>query len=363
MAAVLEPGSGHAIGILGGGQLGRMLAVAAARLGFRTVVLDPDADCPAAQLASRHLACAYDDPAGLEEMAQACDVITYEFENVPVETAVRLGGEVPVFPPAGALETAQDRLIEKRHLAELGIATAPFEAVATMNELIAAHERLGADTVLKTRRLGYDGKGQLPLTGRIDGATANQAETLLAVPCVIEQRVELKSEISVIAARGLDGEIHCYDAARNVHEDGILVSSTVPADVRGEIEAHAQQITGRLLDSLDYVGVIGVEFFIANEDELLLNEFAPRVHNSGHWTEAACAISQFEQHIRAITGLPLGEPARHSDCLMKNLIGDEAKEASQWLTSAGAKLHLYGKTQIRPGRKMGHVTVLRHQSP
>ncbi len=359
MAAALEPGAGHAIGILGGGQLGRMLASAAARLGFRTIVLDPDADCPAAQLASRHLTYNYDDPAGLEEMARGCDVITYEFENVPLDTAVQLSAKVSVFPPAGALKTAQDRLVEKRHLAELGIATAPFEAIESMNELIAAHERLGADTIAKTRRLGYDGKGQLALAGPVTDAAADRAEALLGVACVLERRVELKCEISIIAARGLNGEIRCYDAARNVHENGILVSSTVPADIDAKIEAQAQEVARRLLDSLDYVGVIGVEFFITAGDALLVNEFAPRVHNSGHWTEAACAVSQFEQHIRAIAGLPLGDPARHSDCVMRNLIGDEVTEAAQWLAAAGAKLHLYGKTQTRPGRKMGHVTVLR----
>ncbi len=356
MIAPLKPGS--TIGIVGGGQLGRMLAMAAARLGYRTVVLEPQVDCPAAQTANRQIVAAYDDPAALAELAGECAVITYEFENVPVAAAESLTAHVPVFPPPRALEAAQDRLVEKTALNAMGIATARFAAVGNNRELRDALAAFGGNGVLKTRRLGYDGKGQklFRAAGRddIDGTFAAMG----GVPLILESLVPFEREISVIAARGRDGATVAFDAAENVHRDGILHTSTVPAAASAATLEAARDAATAILDGLEYVGVIGVEFFVMADGSVLANEIAPRVHNSGHWTEAACAVSQFEQHIRAVAGLPLGDPARHSDCVMENLIGDDIERVPQLVAESGLVLHLYGKTEARPGRKMGHFTRL-----
>ncbi|MEW9805853.1 5-(carboxyamino)imidazole ribonucleotide synthase [Mesorhizobium sp. ZMM04-5] len=351
----LPPGS--TIGIIGGGQLGRMLAMAAARLGYRTVVLEPSVDCPAAQLASRQLAGTYDDPAALAELARLCDVVTYEFENVPVAAAVGLTRDVPVFPPPRALEVSQDRLAEKRFLNGIGIPTAAFLPVDNDADLASALSEFGGSGVLKTRRLGYDGKGQRVFRdfhGDVDGAWAAMG----GVPLILEALVSFSCEISVIAARAGDGSVAAYDPAQNVHRDGILHRSTVPAAISRETSDLAVSSARAIVQALDYVGVIGVEFFVAGDGRLLVNEIAPRVHNSGHWTEAACAISQFEQHIRAICGLPLGDTRRHSDCVMENLVGDEVGRAPHLLGEPDLLLHLYGKADVRKGRKMGHFTRL-----
>jgi 5-(carboxyamino)imidazole ribonucleotide synthase len=345
------------IGIMGGGQLGRMLAIAAARLNFRTVVLDPQADCPAAQLANRQIVAAYDDPQGLAELAATADIVTYEFENVPVEAAKRLAREVPVYPPPKALEVAQDRLVEKRFLNDCGIPTARFHAVDSQAGLEAGLAAFGGAGVLKTRRLGYDGKGQRMFRSAAD-RPAGAFAALGGVPQILESLVAFEREISVIAARGLDGAVACYDPAENVHRDGILHTSTLPARIRRETAAAAQAAAGKVLDALGYVGIIGIEFFVLPDGNLVANEMAPRVHNSGHWTEAACVISQFEQHVRSVAGLPLGSPARHSDCMMQNLIGDDILDLSNWLGRENVLVHLYGKTAARAGRKMGHVTQL-----
>jgi 5-(carboxyamino)imidazole ribonucleotide synthase len=345
------------IGIVGGGQLGRMLAIAAARLNFTTVILDPQSDCPAAQLANRQIVAAYDDQQGLAELAAAADIVTYEFENVPVAAAERLARDVPVYPPHKALEVAQDRLVEKRFLNGCGIPTAHFHAVDSQAGLEAGLAAFGGAGVLKTRRLGYDGKGQRMFRSAAD-SSAGAFSALGGVPQILESLVCFEREISVIAARGLDGAVACYDPAENVHRDGILHTSTLPARIPRETAAAARAAACNVLDALGYVGVIGIEFFVLPDGSLVANEIAPRVHNSGHWTEAACVISQFEQHIRAVAGLPLGSPARHSDCIMQNLIGDDILDLSNWLRHDNVLVHLYGKTEARPGRKMGHVTQL-----
>ncbi|WP_283196243.1 5-(carboxyamino)imidazole ribonucleotide synthase [Rhizobium sp. AN80A] len=345
------------IGIIGGGQLGRMLAMAAARLNFRTIILEPQADCPAAQVANRQIVAAYDDPAALEELATVCDVVTYEFENVPVSAAEALAQTVPVYPPPKALEAAQDRLVEKRFINDCAIPTAKFHAVDSQADLEAALADFGGQGVLKTRRLGYDGKGQKVFRSTSDSADGAFAE-LGGVPLILESFVAFEREISVIAARGTDGSVVSYDPAENVHRNGILHTSTVPASITDATASAAREAAEKILTTLGYVGVIGIEFFALSDGSLIANEMAPRVHNSGHWTEAACVISQFEQHIRAVSGLPLGNADRHSDCVMRNLIGDDILDLPDWLKRRDTLVHLYGKTESRPGRKMGHVTTL-----
>ena len=354
MSAMLPAGT--TIGIIGGGQLGRMLAMAAARLGYRTVVLEPQADCPAAQVCNRQIIAAYDDQAALAELAAVSVVVTYEFENVPVAAANSLAASVPVRPPARALEVAQDRLVEKTFLNGIGIATARFLPVdddAQLAEALAAFDGLG---VLKTRRMGYDGKGQRVFrnmeTVGFDGTCAAMG----GVPLILESLVAFEREVSVIAARGADGAFAAYDPAETVHRDGILHTSTLPATIPPQTAAAAHEAARAILDALGYVGVIGVEFFVMADGSLIANEIAPRVHNSGHWTEAACLVSQFEQHIRAVAGLPLGSTARHADCMMENLIGDDVGRAPALLAEPDVMLHLYGKAEARPGRKMGHFT-------
>ncbi|MER9336541.1 5-(carboxyamino)imidazole ribonucleotide synthase [Mesorhizobium sp. M0293] len=348
--------AGSTIGIIGGGQLGRMLAVAAARLGYRTVVLEPQADCPAAQVANRQITAAYDDPAALAELAASSSVVTYEFENVPVAAASALAIQVPVYPPARALDVAQDRLSEKTFLNAIGIATADFHAVDNDDELTAALKAFDGSGILKTRRMGYDGKGQRIFRNMETGGFAGTCEAMGNVPLILESFVPFEREISVIAARGLDGAVAAYDPAENVHRNGILHTSTLPAAIMPETAEAARAAASKILSALNYVGVIGVEFFVLADGSLLANEIAPRVHNSGHWTEAACIVSQFEQHIRAVAGLPLGSPDRHSDCVMENLIGDDVLRVPALLAEPDLMLHLYGKAEARPGRKMGHFT-------
>jgi 5-(carboxyamino)imidazole ribonucleotide synthase len=354
--------AGSTIGIIGGGQLGRMLAMAAARLGYRTVVLEPQPDCPAAQVANRQIAAAYDDTAALAELAAVSAVVTYEFENVPVAAASALAVTVPVYPPARALEVAQDRVAEKKFLNGIGVPTADFCPVDNDDELTAALKKFEGSGILKTRRMGYDGKGQRVFRNMETGGFAGTCEAMGNVPLILESFVDFEREISVIAARGMDGSLAAYDPAENVHRDGILHSSTLPAGIESETAAAAQAAAAKILAALDYVGVIGIEFFVLADGSLLANEIAPRVHNSGHWTEAACIVSQFEQHIRAVAGLPLGNPGRHFDCAMENLIGDDILRVPALLAEPDLMLHLYGKAEARPGRKMGHFTRMsRHR--
>ncbi len=353
----LPPGS--TIGILGGGQLGRMLALAAAELGLRVHIYAPEETSPAAEVSSDATRAAYDDEKALTAFADAVDVVTYEFENVPGETARILSEHAPVRPGPKALATSQDRLDEKNFLNSLGIATAPFVQVDTLDDLVSALDKLGTPAVLKTRRFGYDGKGQVKIDDVSEAAAA--LDSIAGAPAILEGFMPFEKEVSVIAARALDGTSVAYDVGENVHRDHILHTTTVPAVLDPSLAEEARAIAERIAHGLDYVGVIGVEFFVLAEDaqsSLCVNEFAPRVHNSGHWTSDACTVSQFEQHIRAIAGWPLGNPARHSDAVMTNLIGSEVDE---WINHAAVShraVHLYGKREARPGRKMGHVTNL-----
>ena len=343
------------LGILGGGQLGRMLAMAAARLGIKAHIYAPESNSPAAHVSAGFTCAAYNDLAALKAFAQSVDVVTTEFENVPAGTCDILANHIPVRPHARALEIAQDRVAEKSFLNERGIATAPWRAVATAPELDAALKALGTPSILKTRRLGYDGKGQVRITAAKDAAGALAA--IKAAPAVLEGFVDFEREISVIVARGTDGAIACYDPGENDHEDGILRRTTVPAAISEATRKSALEIARKIVRTLDYVGVMGVEMFVASDGKLLVNEIAPRVHNTGHWTLEGCAISQFEQHVRAVCGWPLGSTARHADAVMTNLLGSEADDW-QALAAKDQAVHLYGKGEARPGRKMGHVTEL-----
>lgn len=350
MTDTLSPGA--TIGILGGGQLGRMLSVAASRLGFRTHVYEPSANPPAGHVADRVTTAAYDDLTALRAFAESVDVVTYEFENIPTEALDALDAIRPIRPNRRALAVSQDRLLEKAFLSGLGLTTAPYAAVQTMDDLQAAIAKIGAPAILKTTRLGYDGKGQARLR------TPDDAEAALAAmngaPSVLEGFIDFSHEVSVIAARGLDGSVACYDPGENVHKDGILSTTTVPARLSPAQRTDAILLAARILNALDYVGVMGVELFVTPKG-LIVNEIAPRVHNSGHWTQNGCAVDQFEQHIRAVAGWPLGDGGRHADVTMENLIGDDVLRVPQIAKERNAALHLYGKAEARPGRKMGHV--------
>lgn len=350
----LPPGS--AIGILGGGQLGRMLAMAAARLGLVTRIYDPDPTAPAAQVAAGHICAPWDDAEALARFARSVAVVTLEFENVPLATLEALAALVPVLPGARALACGQDRLEEKQLFQSLGLGTAPFAAVQDAEGLAAALQDIGCPAILKTRRLGYDGKGQARITAPGDAAAAWAA--LQGAPAILEGFVAFSHEVSVIAARGQEGAVVCYDPGENLHEDGILRRTTVPARLSAAQRTEAVLAAGRILTALDYVGVMGVEMFVTPAG-LVINEIAPRVHNSGHWTQLGCAVDQFEQHIRAVAGWPLGPGSRHADVEMENLIGEDVLRVPGIAREPGASLHLYGKAETRPGRKMGHVNRLR----
>jgi 5-(carboxyamino)imidazole ribonucleotide synthase len=356
LARPLPPNS--VIGILGGGQLGRMLTLAAARLGFRCHIFAPEPECPAFQVAAGTTCAAYTDSKALEAFAAAVDVVTYEFENVPAETAAILGRLKPLAPGAEALATSQDRLTEKTFLARLGLATAPFADVDGPMGLDKAVARIGLPAILKTRRFGYDGKGQITITEETALAAAWAA--IGDRPAILEGLVDFEKEVSVIAARAWDGATAVYDVPENRHANHILRESIVPAAIAPATAAAAREIARRITAALDYVGVIGIELFLAREgtEKLIVNEIAPRVHNSGHWTMDACVVSQFEQHIRAVAGWPLGSPERHSDVVMTNLLGDEAQDWRKLAQEPHAGLHLYGKTKSPPGRKMGHINRL-----
>jgi 5-(carboxyamino)imidazole ribonucleotide synthase len=335
MTDPLRPGA--VIGILGGGQLGRMLAGAAP---------------PAADVVHAVTCAGYEDAAALTAFAGAVDVITYEFENVPTAALDLLESLKPIHPNRRALAISQDRLAEKAFLNGIGLATAPYATVTTAKDLAAALARIGCPSILKTTRLGYDGKGQARIKSAADSAAALAA--MQGAPAVLEGFIPFTHEVSVIAARAIDGSVACYDPGENVHRDGILHTTTVPARLTPGQRSDAILAAARILNALDYVGVLGVELFVTPEG-LIVNEIAPRVHNSGHWTQNGCAVDQFEQHIRAITGWPLGDGGRHSDVTMENLIGDDIARSPQIARERNAALHLYGKADARPGRKMGHV--------
>ncbi|HWL56132.1 MAG TPA: 5-(carboxyamino)imidazole ribonucleotide synthase [Paracoccus sp. (in: a-proteobacteria)] len=340
----LKPGA--TIGILGGGQLGRMLSVAASRLGYRTHIYEPGA-APAGDVAHSVTNAPYEDEAALRAFAGAVDVITYEFENVPTAALDLLESIRPIRPNRRALAVSQDRLTEKDFLSGIGLRTAPYRNVETEADLPAALAELGAPSILKTRRMGYDGKGQIRFRD-------SESREWTGAPSVLEGFVDFSAEISVIVARGADGEVAAFDPGLNVHREGILRTTTVPCGLPQSLLTDAVLMAARIVNALDYVGVMGVELFVTREG-LIVNEIAPRVHNSGHWTQAGCAVDQFEQHIRAVAGLPLGDGQRYADVEMENLIGDDMDRVPELLRRPRMQVHLYGKGEARPGRKMGHV--------
>lgn len=342
---------GANIGILGGGQLGRMLAVAASRLGLKAHIFEPGANPPAGQVADQVTTASYDDEAALHRFAQSVDVITYEFENIPTSALDILEQISPIRPGRRALAISQDRLSEKEFLTGLGLKVAPYANVTSAAEAEAAAQSIGTPSILKTRRMGYDGKGQVRLKNVSDMEQAWQA--MQGAPSVLEGFINFSHEVSVIAARTSDGQVACYDPGENVHREGILHSTTVPASLSAAQRMDAVLLAGQILNALDYVGVMGVELFVT-AGGLIVNEIAPRVHNSGHWTQNGCDICQFEQHIRAVAGWPLGDGSRHSDIRMENLIGADMDRVPE-LRKTNAALHLYGKSEVKPGRKMGHV--------
>jgi 5-(carboxyamino)imidazole ribonucleotide synthase len=362
----LEPGS--TIGILGNGQLGRMLCLAAARLGYRTHVFGPEADSPAEQVAGQSTVAPYEDEAALAQFAAAVDVVTFEFENVPANAAAFLGAHTQVRPGWRALEIAQDRCKEKAFFASIGAATPAWAKVNSLQDLMEALVRIKTPAVLKTARFGYDGKGQAKI---LDAGAAEEAWKAIgghAAPpgdsayAVLEAFVDFTHEISVIAARGADGTLVCFEPSENVHTNHILATSTVPARVSPATAAKAVEIAARAATALDLVGLLAVEMFVTPGGDVLCNEMAPRPHNSGHWTMNACGTDQFEQLIRAAAGLPLRDPARHADATMINLIGEDIHRLDGYLADPAAHLHLYGKHSVRKGRKMGHVNLLRPKS-
>jgi 5-(carboxyamino)imidazole ribonucleotide synthase len=350
---------GATLGLLGGGQLGRMFTARARSMGYEVVVLDPDPHSPAGGIATRHVAAGYDDPAALRELAGTAAVTT-EFENVPAAALAYLASRVRVRPLPETVAIAQDRALEKEFLWTAGLATAPYAAVADPDALEAAWERIGPPALLKTCRLGYDGKGQAEVSTREEARRA--WAHLGGVPCVLERRLTLEGEISVVLARGDDGAIEAFPPAENVHTRGILDTTTVPARFPDPLVTEARRLAGRVADRLGHVGVLGVEMFIANGGMLLINEIAPRPHNSGHVTLDASTVCQFEQQLRTLCGLPLARPRLLSPVCMVNLLGELWQAgAPDWgavLALPGVKLHLYGKKEPRPGRKMGHLNCL-----
>jgi len=343
---------GATVGILGGGQLGRMLSVAASRLGLRTHVFDPAPNPPAGDVAHMVTTAPYEDNDALFAFASTVDVITYEFENIPTLTLDALEDHAPIRPGREALRVSQDRLVEKDFLRDLGLRTAPYRDVPDTAALADALADIGAPAILKTRRFGYDGKGQVPITAPDQGGDAVQA--MAGAPAILEGFVDFTHEVSVIAARGLDGAVACFDPGENVHLGGILHTTTVPARLSPGQRSDAILIAANILNALDYVGVMGVELFVTAQG-LVVNEIAPRVHNSGHWTQNGCAVDQFEQHIRAIAGWPLGDGKRFADVVMENLIGADMHRVPDLARDPATALHLYGKAEARKGRKMGHV--------
>ena len=348
---------GATIGVLGGGQLGRMLCVAARSMGYQLVVFDPDADSPAGRIADHHICADYRDEQALADLAQRCDVITTEFENIPADSLRTLAQTTPVFPDASALEVAQHRAREKNFAIQAGLQPAQFAEIHSREDIARAMVAIGAPAILKSATLGYDGKGQ--------AVVENEAQALEAfvamgeVECVLEQKIAIEKEISVIVARNADGDSGCFPVAENVHVNGILHTSAAPARVDDGIADKARRQAIALADSLDYVGVLAVEFFISEQGELLFNEMAPRPHNSGHYSKDACVTSQFEQQARMICGLSVGDMRLTSPVVMVNMLGE--LWPPQWikiLRHPEIKLHLYGKKEARPGRKMGHFNVL-----
>jgi len=349
------------LGVLGGGQLGRLFTVAARTMGYRVTVLDPDANSPAAELANEHICAAFDDLTALEKMGRACAAITTEFENVPEKSLHFLAQFCPVRPSARAVAIAQNRILEKTFLRDSGFETASFAAVNTLDDLGIALSTVGTPALLKTSQLGYDGKGQATINSLAEAIAA--FERMGRIPCVLERRLNLETEISVVVARGTDGKTIAYPAAENSHVGGILDLSAVPARVSNKLAQQASKGAQAVADKLDYCGVMTVEFFVVENERLLINEIAPRPHNSGHYTMDACLASQYDQQVRAMCGLPLGDTTLLAPVAMVNILGDNWRDgkAPAWdavLSEPRAKLHLYGKRETRTGRKMGHFTCI-----
>jgi 5-(carboxyamino)imidazole ribonucleotide synthase len=351
---------GATVGVLGGGQLGRMFVLQARTMGYRVVVLDPDPDSPAGQVADRQIRADYRDQRALAELAASCAAVTTEFENVPAETLQTLGRTCVVRPSERTVAIAQDRIEEKSFLEREGFATARYAPVRSAAELAAALERVRTPALLKASRLGYDGKGQAPVEQPEDAPRA--FAQLGDVACVLEERLSLECELSVVLARGADGSTACFPVGENRHRDGILETTVVPARVPERLAREAQELAGTVAARMDYTGVLGVEMFVANGGRLLVNEMAPRPHNSGHYTIDACSVDQFELQLRTLCGLPLEQPRLLSPVTMINLLGDLwSRGTPQWqeaLRRPGVRLHLYGKSEPRPGRKMGHLNCL-----
>ncbi|AXI44156.1 5-(carboxyamino)imidazole ribonucleotide synthase [Sulfitobacter sp. SK011] len=348
--------AGSTIGILGGGQLGRMLSVAASRLGFKTHIFEPGSNPPAADVAHALTTAPYDDHAALTAFAKSCDIVTFEFENIPTAALDVIEAHATICPGREALRISQDRLTEKMFLQDLGLRVAPFADVPNAAALDAALRSIGIPSILKTRRLGYDGKGQARLRSTDDAAPA--LVQMNGAPAILEGFVDFTHEVSVIAARSSTGDVACFDPGENVHRDGILHTTTVPARLSTAQRTDAVLMAAKILNALDYVGVLGVEIFVTRQ-ELIVNEIAPRVHNSGHWTQNGCTVDQFEQHIRAITGWPLGDGTRFADVVMENLIGDDMDRVPALARESDTAVHLYGKSETKPGRKMGHVNRIK----
>jgi len=360
---ILLPGA--TLGMLGGGQLGRMFTIAARNMGYKVIVLEPDTGSPAGQLADKHIVAAYDDVDALQQMSEQCDVITTEFENIPADVLNKLAETVPVHPSASAVEKAQDRIVEKAFILSCGLLPVPYGVINTNSDIADAVKDLNFPAILKTARFGYDGKGQQTIN------SADEVEAAFKevgqVACVLEQRIDLDCEISVVLGRNQHGESHSFPVSENVHKNGILYQSICPANVSENIVTAAQAAAKRIADKLEYVGVLAVEFFVTKKGELLINEMAPRTHNSGHFTIDACLTSQFEQQVRMICGLPFGDSKLLSPVVMTNMLGDLWIKANgemsqpKWqnlLENNGTKLHLYGKAEARKGRKMGHFCNL-----
>ncbi|MEK9683137.1 MAG: 5-(carboxyamino)imidazole ribonucleotide synthase [Rhodospirillaceae bacterium] len=355
----IEPGS--TIGIMGGGQLGRMIALAASNLGYRIAVFCESEDDPATQVCQKAVIAPFNDFLALKKFTSMADVITFEFENVPAEAANFLEAHSLVRPKPKVLAIAQDRILEKTFLNEIGIETAPWAQINQADHISRAMLSLGHDAIFKTARFGYDGKGQATIRG--DQALLDTWIAAGKPPSIAEGIVDFACEISVIIARGLDGKTQCYDIAENQHRNHILDTTIAPGRVDFEISEQAKIIAEKIANSLSLVGLIAIEMFVTKDRRILVNEIAPRPHNSGHWTIDACVTSQFEQLVRAICGLPLGSPQRHSNALMRNLLGKDVERWPQIIADGENKLHLYGKRGAPPGRKMGHVTRLFPLSP
>lgn len=348
---------GATLGVLGGGQLGRMFVVAARTMGYKTVVLDPDKDSPAGLIADQHICSGYEDSAGLAQMAALCDAVTTEFENVPAASLRTLAESCFVSPSAESVEIAQNRGREKNYARQAGLETAPFKTILSVDDINAAAEITAFPAILKLSSLGYDGKGQ---------AIVNSIEEVIekfkefgSVECVLEKMLDLKQEVSVILGRNADGDVAVFPVSENVHVNGILHTSTVPANISAAVTERAQVLAKALADSMNYVGILAVEFFITGDNHLVFNEMAPRPHNSGHYTLDATITSQYEQQVRSLCGLPVGDARLTSPVVMVNLLGDLwPVDWTKLFAEKGLKLHLYGKEEARPGRKMGHYNVL-----